>query len=209
MDNFMTRENRYDKLYSKKEFYWGKEPSTLCDELLKHIDINRAEELDLIDLGCGEGANAVYFALKGLDVFATDISKAGLEKTNLLAHEKNVELETFTYDIRKDRLEKLYDIIFSSGVFQYIEPIKRIDRINYLKSRTKESGLNAATVLVNKPFIEKAPDAEEGIVLFESGELMSYYSDWEILYTHEYILDCNSGGVPHKHCANRLIARKR
>ena len=43
---------------------------------------------------------------------------------------------------------------------------------------------------------------------YERSELMSYYHDWEILFSVEEIFDCMSGGIPHKHAVNRIIARR-
>lgn len=61
---------------------------------------------------------------------------------------------------------------------------------------------------MRKPFIEKAPDAEETAHIYKSGELMGYYWDWEILHSIEEIFDCMSSGMPHKHAVNRIIARR-
>ena len=36
---------------------------------------------------------------------------------------------------------------------------------------------------------------------------MAYYWDWEILFSVEEVFDDMSGGVPHKHAVNRIIAR--
>ena len=39
-------------------------------------------------------------------------------------------------------------------------------------------------------------------------EGQEYYHDW-IFHTYdEEIFDCNSGGIPHKHCMNRMVAAK-
>ena len=43
---------------------------------------------------------------------------------------------------------------------------------------------------------------------WKSGELFTYYYDWEISTMKEVIYDCNSGGVPHKHCIDIMIANK-
>ncbi|MFC0560655.1 class I SAM-dependent methyltransferase [Halalkalibacter alkalisediminis] len=43
------------------------------------------KHVKLLDIGCGEGKDAVFFARNGYDVTAFDISNAGIEKTrNLL-----------------------------------------------------------------------------------------------------------------------------
>ncbi|MFX0092666.1 MAG: tellurite resistance methyltransferase TehB, partial [Candidatus Hodarchaeota archaeon] len=70
------------------------------------------------------------------------------------------------------------------------------------------NGVHAHTVLLEKPFIQKAPDAEDNEYFFKSGEIMKYYWDWEILYIHEEIIDCMSSGIPHKHALNRIMTRK-
>ena len=57
-----------------------------------------------------------------------------------------------------------------------------------------------------------APDSEEAERLVEpwySGELTNYYHDWLLHKNEEIIFDCNSGGIPHKHCMDILIAEKR
>lgn len=70
------------------------------------------------------------------------------------------------------------------------------------------SGANAFSVLVEKPFIPTAPDAEACAFLYRSGELMGYYWDWEIVHAVEEIFDCMSSGKPHQHAVNRVIARR-
>ena len=87
-------------------------------------------------------------------------------------------------------------------------PATRRDRFEHFKARTAPGGINAHSALVGKPFLVTAPDAEPGVVLFASGELMSYYWDWEIVYSMEEIFDCDSGGSPHKHAVNRVVARR-
>ena len=105
-----------------------------------------------------------------------------------------------------------FDIIFSSGVLHYISLDKRKDFFASLKEYTAPDGIHALNVFVAKPFIEAAPDSEEAERLVEpwlSGELAGYYHDWLFHQNEEIIFDCNSGGVPHKHCMDILIAEKK
>jgi len=41
-----------------------------------------------------------------------------------------------------------------------------------------------------------------------SDELLTYYWDWEIVRFEETIFDCNSGGVPHRHAMDVMIAKR-
>lgn len=43
---------------------------------------------------------------------------------------------------------------------------------------------------------------------YRSGELLAYYWDWEILHVTEVVFDCGSGGIPHRHAMDVVIARK-
>ena len=66
-------------------------------------------------------------------------------------------------------------------------------------------------VFVKKAFIKPAPDRskeEEKRDPWYSGELFGYYHDWLFHTCREDIFDCNSGGTPHKHCMDTLIAQK-
>lgn len=56
-----------------------------------------------------------------------------------------------------------------------------------------------------------APDLEEAersVPPWHSGELMGYYADWLLHTSTETIFDCQSAGIPHKHCMDVVIAEK-
>lgn len=204
----MPPTNPYDERYAGAECYWGKRPSAMCDRVIEMVKPAGGYRPRLLDLGCGEGRNAVYFARHGFDVVGLDLSTVGLEKTKRYAREAGVQVETIQADIVTCRLEGVYDVIFSTGTLHYLPPQVREERFEQYKACTSPEGIHALSVFVNKPFIPRAPDAEEKAFLYCSGELMGYYWDWEILWCTEQIFDCTSGGVPHKHAVNRLIARR-
>lgn len=35
-----------------------------------------------------------------------------------------------------------------------------------------------------------------------------HYHDWKLHKTEEIIFNCNSGGIPHQHCMDIMIAEK-
>lgn len=198
----------YDKRYAKKEFYWGKKPSAMCDRIIEIIRPNSQFRPKLLDLGSGEGRNAVYFAKNGFDVTAVDISLPGLEKTKRYVEKVRVEVKAIHADIITYEPENIYDVIFSTGALHYLPPEVRKIRFEHYRQSTSSIGINAFSVFVRKPFIPPAPDAEGTSHAWRSGELMGYYRDWEIVYSTEEIFDCMSSGTPHKHAVNRLIARR-
>lgn len=204
----MKRENPYDQRYASQEYYWGRKPSAICDRIIEIMRPSPDFRPKLLDLGCGEGRNAIYFAKHGFEVVGLDLSLPGLEKTRRYAEEVGVQVETIHADIVTYELEDIYDVIFSTGTLQYLPPEVRDQRFQNYKEHTSLEGINVLSVFVRKPFIPTAPDAEETAFPYKSGELMGYYWDWEILYCTEEIFDCMSSGIPHKHAVNRIIARR-
>lgn len=88
-------ENAYDQKYADRDYYWGKTPSAFCDILREFVEPLSSISLKLLDLGCGEGRNAVYLASKGFDVVGLDLSPNGLAKTKKMAEEVGVQEKNY------------------------------------------------------------------------------------------------------------------
>ena len=199
-------ENDYEKRYDSDEYYLGLKPSRMCLKILELMPPIRP--LSLLDIGCGEGKDAVFFARCGYIVSAFDVSEKGVEKTKRLAEKAKVKVDAFKADLIDFRIDRKFDILFSSGVFHFIKPELRIEIFENYKQYTEKNGVNAFNVFVKKPFVPIPPDKDEKRYNWKSGELFTLYHDWYIESCFEEVFDCNSGGVPHKHAMNTLYARK-
>jgi tellurite methyltransferase len=198
--------NPYDERYERPGYYWGKAPSQMCYRVLQLLPPDRP--LRLLDIGCGEGRNSVFFARNGYQVTAFDTSPGGVEKTKQLAAEAGVRIDAFVADINAFRLTEPFDVLFSTGVLQYVRQERRQELFANYQEHTGSGGLNVFSVFVRKPFIAEAPDAEKTSHRWLSGELLTWYHDWRIEFCTEEIFDCMSSGVPHEHAVNRMVARK-
>jgi len=196
----------YEEEYKTPEYYWGTEPNKACYQVLEFMPPTK--HLKLLDIGCGEGKDAVFFARNGYDVSAFDISDAGIEKTRRLAEKVGVHVNVFKADILDYRLDTHYDIIFSSGVLHYIKPEYRKEIFDNYKKFTNENGIHVFNVFVTKPFIAPPPEKEPNAYKWYSGELLTHYHDWLIKDSSEVVFDCNSSGIPHKHAMTKMIAQK-
>jgi tellurite methyltransferase len=204
----VVKKSSYDQKYASEDFYWGKAPSSLAPRAVEMLKPGGDLHPKLLDLGCGEGRDSVYFAQHGFEVTGLDLSSVGLEKAQRYAAEAGVRIKTVRADVADYRLESVYDVIFSTGTLHFLPPDIRQARFENYRAHTTPDGIHVISVFVDKPFIPPAPDADPGAHLFRSGELLDYYWDWEIAYFAEEIFDCKSGGVPHRHCIDRLIARR-
>jgi tellurite methyltransferase len=196
----------YEEEYKSQDYYWGVVPSKMCLRVLDLLP--PSTHLKLLDIGCGEGKDAVFFARNGYDVTAFDVSDAGIEKTKRLADNVGVQVKVFKADILDFRLDTSFDILFSSGVLHYIKPQLREEIFSNYKQYTNPNGLHVLNVFVNKPFIAPSPEKEPTACKWISGELFSYYHDWLIQECAEVIFDCNSSGIPHQHAMDKIIAQR-
>lgn len=196
----------YEEEYRKSGYYWGTAPSKMCYRVLELIPPIRP--LKLLDIGCGEGKDAVFFARNGYDVSAFDISDSGIEKTKRLADQTGVNVCVFKADLLDFRLDTNYDILFSSGVLHYIKLELREEIFCNYKRFTNPDGIHVFNVFVQKPFIAPPPENEPNAYTWKSGELALHYHDWYLQECSEVVFDCNSSGIPHKHAMSKLVAQK-
>lgn len=199
----------YEQRYQGDAFYWGLRPNELCYEIMRIKP--PVKPYRVLELGCGEGKDAVFLAKNGYLVSAFDAAETGLNKARSLAEKHGVQIDFFQADVLDYRPDISFDIVFSSGVLHYIPAELRGEVISCLKEHTSVGGIHAVNVFVDKPFIAPAPDRESKEIErgnWRSGELQGLYHDWLFHVNEETIFDCDSGGMSHQHCMDILIAEK-
>ena len=200
------RRTGYEQKYDQDRYYWGVAPARMCYQAMQLLPPVRP--LRVLDVGCGEGKDAVFFARNGYEVSAFDLAESGLEMGRRLAEACGVEVNFFQADVMTYRPTEMFDVIYSSGVLHYIPENLRGEIILSYQSATAPGGLNALNVFVEKPFIPAAPDEEIEAHPWCSGELANRYADWRFHRFDEEIFDCESCGIPHQHCMDTIIAQK-
>ncbi|MBP2667447.1 MAG: helix-turn-helix domain protein [Firmicutes bacterium] len=206
---FREKVSPYDDEYEKREYYWGLKHSLLAEQVVSVAKENPRHGQHLLDIGSGEGRDAIYFSKCGFIVDALEISMPGIEKIKQYCRVADCPVTAVHANMIGYEITDFYDVIYSMGALQFLPPDQRQRHFEKYKKQTCSGGLNAHLVFVEKPFIEVAPDWENSEFFYRSGDLEGFYYDWEIIQCGEEIIDCMSANIRHQHAVNYIIAKKR
>lgn len=206
---YLEKVSPYDAVYGQKAYYWGQKQSVLAEKAAQYLLENGKRKAKVLDLGSGEGRDAIYFAKCGFSVDALEISAPGIDKIKAYALLAGCKIHTIHETMIGYDPVQSYDFIYSMGALQFLPPEQRDVHFAYYKSRTHQGGINAHLIFVKKPFIEMAPDWQKNEYFYQSGDLARQYHDWNILFEEEKIIECSSSGILHQHAVACILAEKK
>ncbi len=85
----------WNERYAGNDLVYGAAPNDFLAQMAERFP-TRGEALDI---GAGEGRNALFLASHGLNVLAVDQSEVGMRKAQRLARERGLELRTQAVDL--------------------------------------------------------------------------------------------------------------
>lgn len=196
-----TTRSPWDQEYVRRPdtYVLGTAPSLLALELAPIIPPGGR----VLDLGCGEGRDSVFFASRGFDVTGVDPSSAGLRKAERLAEEREVQV-TWVEAMPPDLpVSGRFDLVYSCGAIHYVPRRERRRLYHAMRTLTAAGGRQAHIV-----FTDRWIYGERGEVIdyFAPGELASAFAPAEILRREERMISCAQDGRPHLHSVEVLVA---
>jgi SAM-dependent methyltransferase len=106
----------WDRRYTDTPWIWSGEPNVWVVRELSELPAGRA-----LDLGAGEGRNAVWLARRGWQVDAVDFSAVALKRAEDLARIHEVALRTHVADMTRFAPEpEAYDLVLLA--YLHLEP---------------------------------------------------------------------------------------
>ncbi|MCM1523952.1 MAG: methyltransferase domain-containing protein [Ruminococcus sp.] len=162
----------------------------------------------VLDVGCGEGQNAVYLARQGHRVDAFDLSEHGIAKLKRRCESFNVHVNAFTANLTAYQFERCYDMVICFGTLHFVAENEWKKFINHAKEYTNTGGIHIIQI-----FTDTVPASDDiapfAVGLSKDGELKKMYSDWEILQFKSYVFEDEHPNVPkHLHASNKIVAKK-
>lgn len=95
----------------------------------------------VLELGCGNGRNAVYLARQGCEVDAVDISGEAIAWARELAAAKNVSVNFACCSIFDCAIEpESYDLVYDAGCLHHLPPHRRIQYVPLLERALRPGG---------------------------------------------------------------------
>lgn len=132
----------------------------------------------VLDMGCGQGRNALYLGLKGFDVTAVDNNPHAVQNVEELAHIEELNVRAFEYDLNAANIQENFDYMVATVVFMFLMPRYVPDVIANMKEHTNPGGYN---LIVSAMDTEDFPCPMPFPFKFGEGELREYYKDWELV----------------------------
>lgn len=196
----------WEQTYQDKNVVtFSMEPNATIKEF-EHL-LNKQSRI--IEIGCGEGQNAVYLAKQGYcNVDAFDISEHAIAKLQQRCAMEGISLNAYTADLTTYQFEQKYDMIMSFGTLHFVQKMDWKAFIKNAKMYTNAGGIHIMQI-----FTDMVPASDDiapfAIGLAKDEEIKELYSDWEILQFKSYTFEDEHPGVPkHLHASNKIVARK-
>jgi len=105
----------WDQRYSSNDLVYGEAPNGF----LSHMSDRLPRKGNALDIGAGEGRNALFLASLGLNVLAVDQSSVGMQKAQRLAQERGLTLRTQAADLQAfDTEPSTLDVV--SSIFVHL-----------------------------------------------------------------------------------------
>lgn len=131
-----------------------------------------------LDMGCGQGRNALFLALKGFDVTAVDNNPHAVQNVAELARAEGLPVRAFEYDLNAAHLQDDFDYIVATVVFMFLRPQAVPQIIADMQAHTNPGGYN---LIVSAVDTADFPCPMPFPFKFGEGELRGYYRDWQLV----------------------------
>jgi SAM-dependent methyltransferase len=208
----------FDRQYAAHERYWWRGENRYSVELAAHTTYHakllavaaRRGPGRALDLGAGEGADAIRLAKLGYHVDAVELSAVACEKIERFARTEGVHV-----DVRNETLETVdltgacYDLVIMNGCLHYVR-----DKRHVLRRVLAASAADAIHAVSLFSTATPVPDEHAVVPVFpdeEGGILERFYRDWNnLLLAHdrERSEQSHPGFAPHVHSHIKLIAAR-
>jgi tellurite methyltransferase len=204
---------KYQKEYESSVCFWGTEPAKYVKLFAEKINSD-LKNYYVLDVGAGEGKNAVYLASFGAKVLAVDLSKIALMRFNQQPNFEKVKdrIIRIAADVRQINFNKsTFDLIVAYGLFHCLDNLNDIKKlIRKLKFALKLGGYLIASSFTSEIPIPKIQSYLDEKALVEKDTFKKIFSDCNIIFLENDVITEThpTSQIEHQHSLTRIIVQK-
>lgn len=134
----------YDKLYQEQRHALGQPTQVFVD----FFDQYPKQDALVLDLGCGQGRDALFIARRGHRVVGVDLSATGIEQLIADAHAEGLLIEAIVADLRAYEPSGSYDVVLLDRTLHMLaEP----ERLHVLKQVSRVTRAGGSVLIADEP----------------------------------------------------------
>ncbi|MCB9423254.1 MAG: class I SAM-dependent methyltransferase [Ardenticatenaceae bacterium] len=108
----MAKKNKYEQLYQEGRNVCG----LPFPEFVQFFEGNFKKNVSVLDLGCGQGRDALFIARMGHEVLGVDLSPTGIAQMLADARKENLKISGVVADIVTFEPERDFDVVVMDRV---------------------------------------------------------------------------------------------
>ena len=126
----------YEKLYQEQRHALG-EPAK---EFVRFFDQYKKRGASVLDIGCGQGRDALFIARQGHHIVGVDISETVIVQLLEDARSEGLSIEWIVADLRDFNPDKQFDIVLIDRTLHMLAPDPRLQLLQRLGRSVREGG---------------------------------------------------------------------
>ncbi len=126
----------YEKIYQQQRHALG-DPTR---EFVAFFDHYNKQKADILDIGCGQGRDALFIASLGHHVVGVDISQTGIAQLLEDAQSEGLNIEGIVADLRDFEPTDTYDVIVIDRTLHMLAEDIRLSVLERVCQATREGG---------------------------------------------------------------------
>ncbi|MCL0070162.1 class I SAM-dependent methyltransferase [Dehalococcoidia bacterium] len=199
----VERSSSWEEAYRSVKSLWELEPDHALREYATLVP-----DGTVLDLGVGDGRNALFFAKMGYEVEGVDISQTAVELCVERAKKANLKVKAEVRDLKEvDIPQGKYSLIIAAWVLNFFKKTEAEEIIKRIRNGLKKDGFVYIGVFsINDPGYERATKSLKVVEectffshYFTKEEVLSPFAGLKVIYCAEG-MELNLGhGDPHYH----------
>jgi len=209
----------WEEAYRSVESLWGLKPDHVLVEYASLVPKGA-----VLDLGVGEGRNALFFARMGFEVKGIDISRTAVDRCVERARDANLRVKAEVGDLREVEVpRRRYSLVIAAWILNFFKKPEAEEIVGKMKNGLKKGGfVYVAMFSLDDPGYARAekalkaveentfysPTRDSFVHYFTREEVLSLFGGFDVIYCVEGTgLDLDHG-EPHYHGSIMYMGKK-